>query len=213
MFLGAFASIIIVTFLILEVRITGLPSIFNSDDDEIAMDLNLIPKDNRDLIAAAMKEEKKEAERINKVDEELDKKADLLEIVKFEPETDINLDEIKEEEEDEPINLNDDDPETLQKVQDLPEYPGGMSEFVKWLTKNLKYPPRALRDKVEGRVMISFIVNKDGSLSDIKVEEHVHALLDNEALRVVRQMPNWKPGRDHGKICRTKVAVPIVFEI
>lgn len=213
MFLGAFCSIILVTFLVLEVRLTGLTSLFESDDDEVAIDLNMIQKDERDLIAAAEKEEQKETDQIKKVDEEVIEQKEELEVLKFDAEAKVEEEEKEEVEEQKPVNLNDDDPETLQKVQDLPEYPGGMSAFVRWLTKNLKYPPRALKDKIEGRVMISFIVNKDGSLSDIKVEKSAHVLLDNEALRVARLMPKWKPGHDHGKICATKVAVPIVFEI
>ena len=61
--------------------------------------------------------------------------------------------------------------------------------------------------------MISFIVDKDGSLSDIKVVKPANPLLDAEALRVARMMPKWKPGTDNGKVCRTMIAIPIVFEI
>ena len=125
----------------------------------------------------------------------------------------MDEDDLLEEEKDEPINQNDDDPETLRIVQELPQYPGGMTEFVKWLTKNLKYPTAALRSKIEGKVMISFIVNTDGTISDIKVVKNAHRLLDAEALRVAKLMPKWEPGKDHGKVCRTMVAIPIVFEI
>lgn len=188
-----------------------------SDDDDLfddmAMDLNLKPNDQRDMIAAAEKTEQKEAEQLNKVDHLTDLAPEEINVVKFQPGEDADNEELKEEEEDEPINLNEEDPETLRIVQELPEYPGGMVEFMKWLTKNLKYPPTALKDKIQGKVMVSFIVNTDGSISDVKVVQNAHRLLETEALRVIRSMPKWKPGMDHGKICRTMIAIPVVFEI
>lgn len=178
------------------------------------MDLNLKLNDQRDMISAAEKKTRHEeqAEKLNKVDNLTEIPPKILEVVKFTPD-DMDEDDLLEEEKDEPINQNDDDPETLRIVQELPQYPGGMTEFVKWLTKNLKYPTAALRSKIEGKVMISFIVNTDGTISDIKVVKNAHRLLDAEALRVAKLMPKWEPGKDHGKVCRTMVAIPIVFEI
>ena len=149
---------------------------------------------------------------IFKVDNLSDLPPEILDVVKFQPE-ESDDDELLEEDKDEPINQNADDPETLRMVQELPMYPGGMVEFMKWLTKNLKYPNAALRSKIEGKVMISFIVNTDGTISDIKVVKKAHRLLDAEALRVAKLMPKWEPGKEHGKVCRTMVAIPIVFEI
>ena len=213
MFLGAFVMMALLFILVLEVHIGGWSKDFDDFDDDIAMDLNIKPNDQRDLIAAAEKKTKHEeqSEEINKVDNLTDIPPKILEVIKFTPE-EMDEEELLEEE-DEPINLNDDDPETQRIVQELPQYPGGMVEFMKWLTKNLKYPNAALRSKIEGKVMISFIVNTDGTISDIKVVKNAHRLLDAEALRVARLMPKWEPGKDHGKVCRTKVAIPIVFEI
>jgi protein TonB len=101
----------------------------------------------------------------------------------------------------------------LKVVEELPQYPGGMVEFMKWLTATLKYPDRALKMKIRGKVMVSFIVNKDGSISDIKLVRSVHKLLDDEALRVIKMMPNWKPGLEKGKPCRSMIAIPVVFDI
>lgn len=98
-------------------------------------------------------------------------------------------------------------------VQQIPQFPGGWSAFMQWLTKRLRYPVSAQRDKIQGMVVVSFIVNKDGSLADLKVSTSVDPLLDNEALRVMKQMPKWKPGKDHGKVCRTMIAVPVVFKL
>lgn len=98
-------------------------------------------------------------------------------------------------------------------VQKIPEFPGGWSAFMQWLTKNLKYPAQAQKNKVQGTVVVSFIVNKDGSIANIKVSTSVAPILDNEALRVMKMMPKWKPGMDRNKVCRTMIAVPVVFQL
>lgn len=98
-------------------------------------------------------------------------------------------------------------------VQKIPEFPGGWSAFMQWLTKNLKYPVDAKKNKVQGMVVVSFIVNKDGSVADLKVSTSVDPSLDKEALRVMKMMPKWKPGIDRNKVCRTMIAVPVVFQL
>jgi len=104
-------------------------------------------------------------------------------------------------------------PISFRIVEQLPEFPGGMVELMKWLTKNLKYPPLAQQQKIQGKVVVSFIVNKDGTMANIKVEKSVHPLLDREALRVMRMMPAWKPGMENAKPCRTLFAIPVVFKL
>lgn len=220
MFLAGLVLTILLFVIALEVHFS--PSSGDDDDyDDFTMNLELTPNDQRDMIAAAEKKEvsagntkeNKEAGEINMVDELQQMMQQNEELFTFTPGQDLKAEDFIEDSEDEPINLNDDDLETRRIVEELPEYPGGMVEFMKWLTLNLKYPPAALRTKIEGKVMISFIVNKDGSISNIKIEKHAHALLENEVLRIAKMMPKWKPGKDHGKICRTQVAIPIVFEI
>lgn len=98
-------------------------------------------------------------------------------------------------------------------VQQIPVFPGGWSVFMQWLTKNLKYPQTAQQAKIQGTVVCSFIVNKDGSVSDVKVSQSADPVLDREALRVMKMMPKWKPGKDHDKTCRTMIAVPVVFQL
>lgn len=107
----------------------------------------------------------------------------------------------------------DDNPLQLRVVEQLPEFPGGMVELMKWITKNLKYPYLAQKQKIEGRVVVTFIINRDGSIADIKVVKSVHPLLDNEARRVVQAMPQWKPGMEKGKPCRTMFAIPVEFRL
>lgn len=106
-----------------------------------------------------------------------------------------------------------DNPLNFRIVEQLPEFPGGMSAFVKWLTDNLKYPPLAQKNKIEGLVVVSFVINRDGTVADIKISKSVHYLLDREALRVAHMMPKWKPGIADNKPCRTLFAIPIVFKI
>ena len=104
-------------------------------------------------------------------------------------------------------------PKEERIVEQLPEFPGGMVEFMKWLTRNLRYPPMAQRQRIEGKVVVSFIVNKDGSIANVKLEKSADPDLDREALRVIRMMPKWKPGIENNKPCRTMFAIPVVFKL
>lgn len=99
----------------------------------------------------------------------------------------------------------------LRTVEKLPEFPGGIVAFMKWLTRNLNYPRQAQQQKIQGKVIVSFIVNKDGSIASPTIVKSVDPLLDREALRVIRIMPRWKPGIEDGKPCRTMFAVPVNF--
>ena len=118
-----------------------------------------------------------------------------------------------EKEEDEKIEEDDDNPLKFRVLEDLPQYPGGPIELVRWLTKNLRYPTSAKVRKVEGKVVAQFIVNADGSLSDFKIVKSLNDACDREALRVLRLMPRWKAGVQNDKPCRTVVAIPIVFKL
>lgn len=109
-------------------------------------------------------------------------------------------------------DLND-NPLNFRVVESLPEFPGGAVEFMKWLTKNLRYPYAAQQQKIQGKVLVQFIVNKDGSISDIKVIKTLNSDCDREALRVLRMMPHWKAGTIKNKLCRTKVVIPINFKL
>lgn len=103
------------------------------------------------------------------------------------------------------------DTTVLRTVEKLPEYPGGIVEFMKWLSHSLHYPPQARARKIQGKVVVSFIVNKNGTISSPKIERHADPMLDAEALRVIKQMPRWKPGIMNEKPCRTMIAIPINF--
>ena len=104
-------------------------------------------------------------------------------------------------------------PEFFDVVEQMPEYPGGMQELFGYLAKNIKYPKDAEDQQIQGRVIATFIINKDGSISDAKVVKSVSPSLDEEALRVINGMPNWKPGKQNGKVVNVKYTIPISFRL
>ena len=171
-----------------------------------------------------LKEEEERIPLITKPVALVPKTIEQLNVVEEEPE-ELNDDELmpdgadiedKTTDEDEvrpEINKEELDAMDRQVVEQLPEFPGGAVALMKWLTKNLRYPDAARRRKLQGRVVTQFIVNADGSLSDLKVVEPVDPQLDREALRVLRMMPAWKAGNQDGKPCRTMVCIPIVFKL
>lgn len=112
-----------------------------------------------------------------------------------------------------PNMLDKDDVKELRVVEELPQFPGGPVEMMKWLTKTLQYPKDAQRRKKQGKVVAQFIVEKDGSVSDLKLTTKLDPSLDREALRVMRLMPKWKAGVQNDKPCRTRVCIPIVFQL
>ena len=101
----------------------------------------------------------------------------------------------------------------FQVVEEMPEFPGGMGECMKFLAKNIKYPTVAQENGVQGRVIIQFVVNRDGSIVDPVVVRGVDPYLDKEALRVISMMPKWKPGKQRGKAVRVKYTVPVMFRL
>lgn len=102
---------------------------------------------------------------------------------------------------------------SFRVVEDLPQFPGGYLEFMKWLTRNLKYPASAEQRKQQGKVVAEFIVNTDGSVTDVRIVKSLNPDCDHEALRVLRMMPRWTAGIQNAKPCRTKVCIPIVFKL
>ena len=101
----------------------------------------------------------------------------------------------------------------FQVVEEMPQFPGGMGEAMKFLAKNIKYPISAQQAKIEGRVIVQFVVEKDGSVSDLKVMSGVSPELDAEAIRVVSMMPKWIPGKQRGKAVAVKYTMPIMFRL
>ena len=98
-------------------------------------------------------------------------------------------------------------------VEKMPEYPGGQAALFEYLSKNVKYPADAEKQKIEGRVLVSFVVNTDGSITDISVEKKAFPSLDAEAVRVISGMPKWIPGEQKGQKVRVKYTVPLNFHL
>ena len=103
--------------------------------------------------------------------------------------------------------------EVFMIVEQMPEYPGGMSELMKYIARNIKYPADALREKTQGRVIVQFIVGTDGYTSDFKVMKSVSPSLDAEAIRVLANMPRWTPGMQRGETVPVKFTVPVTFKL
>jgi len=101
----------------------------------------------------------------------------------------------------------------FQVVEEMPEFQGGMGEAMKFLAKNIKYPVAAQQAKIEGRVIVQFVVERDGSISDVHTLRGVNPDLDAEAIRVVSLMPKWKPGKQRGKAVAVKYTMPIMFRL
>ena len=111
-----------------------------------------------------------------------------------------------------------DDPEPVTEIVDetvdqMASYPGGTPALMDFLNENTKYPEQAEREGIEGRVVAGFIVERDGSVSNIEILKSVHPLLDAEVVRVMSLMPNWIPGRQNGQPVRVKYSLPITFRL
>ena len=99
-------------------------------------------------------------------------------------------------------------------VETMPEFPGGQQALFKYLSENVKYPVIAQENGIQGRVICQFVVNKDGSIVDVEVvRSGGDAPLDKEAVRVIKSMPKWKPGKQRGKAVRVKYTVPVNFRL
>ena len=98
-------------------------------------------------------------------------------------------------------------------VEVMPQFPGGQIAMLKYIMENIKYPEQAMKEGIQGRVAVRFIVEKDGSISDVKPILSVHPLLNKEAVRVVESMPKWTPGKQNGKPVNIVCFVPVRFKL
>lgn len=101
--------------------------------------------------------------------------------------------------------------EVFTVTEQMPEYPGGEEALMKYLSENIKYPEKAKEMKIEGKVFVSFVVQKDGKVADVVVLKGIGGGCDEEAVRVVSAMPNWSPGYQKGKPVNVKYTLPISF--
>ncbi|MDR2622295.1 MAG: TonB family protein [Dysgonamonadaceae bacterium] len=165
--------------------------------------------------ALAIELEKKEQEHpvyegyevVEKISQE-EETQDLIE-----PEQVLEPESQKEEKTVQPpeTDTNANDVDTEAEV--MPQFPGGNVELIRYIYNHIQYPPAALKQRIQGRVWCSFIVNRDGTVSDVVLEQGVYIFLDEEAVRVLETMPLWIPGKTQGKNVSVKVYLPIVFKI
>lgn len=106
-----------------------------------------------------------------------------------------------------------DEPVSIAMVEQKPEFPGGEAEMYKWLGQNIVYPSAASEEGVSGRVVVEFVVGKDGSITNARVVRPRHPALDKEALRVVKAMPKWVPGRNNGQPVKVTYTLPVTFKL
>lgn len=98
-------------------------------------------------------------------------------------------------------------------VEQMPMFPGGDAALMEYLSSNIHYPAEAAKKGIQGRIVVGFIVERDGSLSDVHVLRSVDPALDREAIRVIKSMPKWQPGKQNGNTVRVKYQVPVLFRL
>jgi protein TonB len=139
---------------------------------------------------------------------------EIIEIVEDEVEIEKELEiEETETDEDEIVEVEEDDEEFFMVVENMPEFPGGDLGLMKFIQKNVKYPAIAKEYNITGKVYVSFIVDKQGKVTNVKIVRGVDKNLDAEALRVVSLLPKYKPGKQRGKSVRVMFTIPINFTL
>ena len=188
------------------------------DLDELMHESELVPMENLETVTQLQEKQLVEkAEQLNVVDDAVEQQ-ETEELLEGEGEEDDEtlLKDLQQQEEEKPLASMEVDPANplnFHVVEDLPKYPGGAVELMKWLTRNLRYPAAAKDRKIQGKVVAVFYIEKDGSVTGINITQSLSPECDREALRVLRMMPKWEPGIQNDQPCRTKVCIPIVFKL
>ena len=113
----------------------------------------------------------------------------------------------------EPVKPKVEENKVFEYVEQMPSFPGGTGALMQYLSKNIKYPPFAEENNIQGRVICTFVVERDGSVSDVRIARSVDPSLDKEAICVVSGMPKWIPGRQNGQMVRVKYTLPVTFRL
>ena len=154
-----------------------------------------------------------------KEDQEMKSQEDLAEtntaIGAFTVEGNDETAEVKHVEEKiaEPEPVKEEETKVFDVVEQMPSFPGGPSALMQYLSSNIKYPVVAEENGVQGRLVCTFVVERDGSITDVRVIKSVDPSLDKEAVRVVKGMPKWIPGKQNGSAVRVKYTVPVTFRL
>lgn len=202
--------------LILSLAITwGVFEIKNYDKREI--DPSLLRQTevlDEEMVEITKQEQKPQPVELPKQTTQLEIVQDDVEVEDIEINADVDQNEIMEEyvapeiEEEEVVEQ-----EIFQIVEEMPEFPGGEKKLLEYVAKNVKYPQIARESGIKGRVFISFVVEPDGSVSNVKVLRGIGGGCDEEAMRVVKNMPKWKPGKQRGKAVRVSYMLPVNFQL
>lgn len=130
-------------------------------------------------------------------------------------EIDVEADQETEVEEYIPVEEEEEEEEAqiFTVVESMPDFPGGDEARIKYLNENIKYPQMARESGIQGRVFVTFVVEKDGSVTDVRVLRGIGGGCDEEAIRVIKNMPKWDPGKQRGKPVRVQFNMPILFKL
>ena len=134
----------------------------------------------------------------------------------IEIDAEVSQDEVLEEYDFTPPEIEEEEiveAEIFKVVEEMPEFPGGAAKMMEFIQKNIKYPMMARESDIQGRVFVNFVVDPDGSITNVTVMRGIGGGCDEEALRVVQSMPNWKPGKQRGSAVRCSFTVPIIFKL
>lgn len=184
----------------------GVGSLGELDDMEIEEEI--IPITRQEEIKPPPPPKPKVVEVLEIVEDEEEIEEELeIEDVEADQEMEVEIVEIEEEEEE--ID------EVFQffVLEDKPEFPGGQKALLTYIAKNTNYPEIAKENGIQGRVFVGFVIDKDGSVTNVRVLRSVDPYLDSEAERVVKSMPAWKPGKQRGKAVKVQYQVPINFKL
>ena len=113
----------------------------------------------------------------------------------------------------EPVKPKEEENKVFDVVEQMPSYPGGMGALMQYLSSHIKYPVIAEENGIQGRVICTFVVDRDGSITDVTIAKSVDPSLDKEAMRVVSSMPKWIPGKQNGSAVRVKYTLPVTFRL
>ncbi len=153
-----------------------------------------------------------EDKQVKNQDEVLENEAAVGSVDITEGTNDLNKIIVKEHVIEQP-KVEEEQPMTMAMVEQKPQFAGGEAEMYKWLSANIVYPPAAAEEGVSGRVVVEFVVGKDGSITNVRVVRPRHPALDKEALRVVKSMPKWIPGRNNGQPVKVTYTLPVTFKL
>ena len=199
---------------------TGSDSLNPIDLGELVHESELVPMSNVETVSELHeKKQVEKAEQLNIVEDhvDLEQAEEELEGEKEGDDDESLLKDLEESLDDDKalaaMGVDPNNPLNFRVVEELPQFPGGAVEFLKWLTRNLRYPPLARQHKIQGKVLAVFYVEKTGKVTGIKITRSLTPECDREVLRVLGIMPDWTPGIQNDKPCRTKVCIPVVFKL